>query len=89
MRDGVVCTHSRIAIGREWSLLATLRNRTEVERHVVLERELFHVIRESCSGLRASEALLSIVVKHVKDWCDEYLPPSLQSQRRLAFSAAT
>ena len=125
-----------LRLGGEWSLLATLRNRPQAERHQVLETELFNVLRESCSGLRDNEvligstevleslfgkwktverqesksgmtslllslgtlvgkwspermcqALLAIGVKHVKHWCDEHLPPSLQSQRRLAFRA--
>ena len=37
---------------------------------------------------RMGQAFLAIAVKNVKHWCEEHLPPSIQSQRRLAFSAA-
>lgn len=35
---------------------------------------------------RVQEALEQTLVKHVKSWCPAHLPPSVQSQRRLAFA---
>jgi hypothetical protein len=37
---------------------------------------------------RIQAALESTSVKHVQAWCEQYFPTTLQSQRRLAFSAA-
>jgi hypothetical protein len=36
---------------------------------------------------RIQAAMESTGVKHVEAWCEQYLPTTLQSQRRLAFSA--
>lgn len=38
------------------------------------------------SATRVAEALEATPVKHVLDWCQQHLPPTVQSQRRLAFA---